>query len=590
MFLRGQPTIESGGMVWMFVCASRALAWSATQFQAQAKVFVNVSSLFSPHSAVRLSYSIDDLFCPPSGAKPFRRTLGQSVTGEALSPSPVEFTIGADSGCVQTCVKTYNASQLARLISLIDAGYRLSLWLDGLPLSGLGFDIGYVQDAKHYVRNSLQFVVRLSREQGLRHVTSFDLTSAISSAGGNCSQQNVTAASIEEGQPVSYEYSVAYEMDFPSARGERIERLMAVSRDLMKPALINSAVCIALSIGVVIFLLYRTAWREQQRVGMDFDEYDGFEWKLIHGDVCRHPPDAAGLSMRAGWGVHLLLSIFCVLYVGWTGRAALVLIGTVVDSFLLWILVTAPIGGFLTGKLFKTIGDGNWRSLLLQSQMPTAAALAGFSIIYFLVFWPNNSTMEWPIVTLLCYYVLGIVLNLVGSVIGIRGKPFELSQKVNEIPRQIPPTTFMGRTIIPNALAALFVYTSAAANIHLLMVAGWTGTSPHFDFGGMLANVVALVCQAMVCGIVVTFWRLTNEDFRWWWSSYNSGASTAVFFALYSAYFMACWWVPADWGSVFFFIYVTAVVGLVFRVIVGAISFIASFAFVRVIYNSLKIE
>jgi transmembrane 9 superfamily protein 2/4 len=588
-----ETRIEFGQMMFdlfsIFVCTGGASRWSARQFEPQTKVFANVSSLFSPHSAIRLDYYLDDLFCTSSNTKPFSRTLGQSVTGEALSPPPFEFTIDDQSGCIQTCTKKYNASQLAKLIWLINKGYRVCLWFDRLPMTSFGFDIGYVRSAKHYVRNSLQFVVRLNREGGFRRVTSFDLASAISSTGVNCSQKQATAASIEEGQAISYEYSVAYETEPPPVTLGRMDRLMAASRNLLKPSLINSAVCIALSIVVVIFLLHRTAWKEQQRLGMDFDEYDGFEWKLIHGDVCRHPPDAAGLSARGGWGAHLLLAFICVLYLGWARRVALVSIGAVVDSFLLGIVLSAPIGGFVTGKFFKTIGDGNWRSLLVQSQKPMAAAFLGFSIIYSVVFWSNNSTTEWPIATLLSYCVLTIVLNLAGSVIGLRGQPFELSQKVNQLPRQIPPTSFVGRIVIPNALSAIFVYASAAANIHLLMVAGWTGTSHHFDFGGMLANLLALVCQAMVCGIVVTFWRLNKEDFRWWWSSYNSGASAAVLFALHSGYFIACW-APADWGSVLVFVYLTAVVGLVFRVIVGAMSFIGSFAFVRVIYNSLKIE
>jgi transmembrane 9 superfamily protein 2/4 len=329
-------------------------------------------------------------------------------------------------------------------------------------------------------------------------------------------------------------------------------------------------------------------WKESQRA--DFDEYDGCEWKLIHGDVYRRPPDASGLSLRIGWGVQLFIALVICLVSGRWKYSALTTVGSVLNSFLFGFVIAAPFGGFVTGRLFKTIGDGGWRTILFGAQKLPVAGICVFLLLYYVVFRPRRSAVALPWALLLGCWGLNFVLSVIGSVLGMKSSAIEFPQEVNQLPRQVPPRGYIRATVLPSVFAAIFVYASPAATIHMLMMAGWTGTRPYYNFSGMLVNLVTLAIQAMTCGVLVTFWKLTSEDFRWWWASYKSAGGAVVVFAIYAIYFMRVWWRPDDLASSIVFIGVIVVLAVVFRLIVGAMSFIGSFAFVQTIYNTLKME
>jgi transmembrane 9 superfamily protein 2/4 len=260
------------------------------------------------------------------------------------------------------------------------------------------------------------------------------------------------------------------------------------------------------------------------------------------------------------------------------------------NAFLFGCVLAAPIGGFVTGRLFKTIGDGGWRGILLRLPSMSLKGIAVFVVLYFLIFRPRRAAIDLPLGSLLAYAALNFGLGVAGAVLGMKTQPLELAQKVNQLPRQIPPKSYLQATVVPRILAAIFVYAAPAANIHMLMLACWTSTRPYYNYSAILANLFALAAQATICGMVVTFWSLSNEDFRWWWTSYNSAGGAVVLFALYALYFLRVWWVELNWPAAFVFCAVVAVMGAIFRCIVGALAFLGSFAFVQLIYSSLKME
>jgi len=89
--------------------------------------------------------------------------------------------------------------------------------------------------------------------------------------------------------------------------------------------------------------------------------------------------------------------------------------------------------------------------------------------------------------------------------------------------------------------------------------------------------------------IVLTYFQLCNEDYRWWWRSFLSAGSSAFYLFLYSAfYYQTSLVIDSVPMSILYFGYM-AIASYIFFILTGTIGFLASLIFVRKIYGSIKV-
>ena len=102
------------------------------------------------------------------------------------------------------------------------------------------------------------------------------------------------------------------------------------------------------------------------------------------------------------------------------------------------------------------------------------------------------------------------------------------------------------------------------------------------------------VCRAAVTcaeiSVVLTYFQLCGEDYHWWWRSFLTAGSSALYLFIYCVFYFAT---KLDitkpvsaalyFGYMFLFSYA-------FFVVTGTIGFLASLWFVRAIYASVKID
>jgi transmembrane 9 superfamily protein 2/4 len=557
-------------------------------------VNVTFGSFRSPFRPIPIASGADDLFCASPNAPPAPASIGQALAGDLRYASPYAFRIGTAVSCSVACTKTYNKTQQARLISLIDAGYRASLYLDGLPIGTVyrktndsselvaGFEIGFVQGGKHYLRSNLQFVVLLGSSDGGLFVAGFDLTGANSNSKNNCFASSPIEVAIEDAALIPFTFSV--EFIEPNAT-DPVRAARFHSPEQGGYVFVASASCILLSVIVIVLVLYRAIWKDGQRGPSDYDEYEGYEWKLIHGDVFRPPRRAETIILLVGLGTQLTLSFVLLLAGG-----DLSSLGALLDSFLVVLLLSAPVGGLVAGRFFKTFGDGKWRGFLLKAGALPLFGIGALALVHAVAHRGPAAAVGFPLIRLIGYTLLNGVLTGVGVLVGLKLPSFSLAQNVNQLPRQIPPISYVQSTVFPYVFAAVFLYASPAASIHNLMIEAWSNERTIADPTGLLINLLALVVQTVLSGVVVTFWTLSNEDYRWWWTAFKSAAGAAVIFFCYALFFWGALWAPVGFLSTFVYFVVIALVAVLFGLSVGAVSFLGAFGFVQLIYNSLKME
>jgi len=85
--------------------------------------------------------------------------------------------------------------------------------------------------------------------------------------------------------------------------------------------------------------------------------------------------------------------------------------------------------------------------------------------------------------------------------------------------------------------------------------------------------------------IVATYFLLNAEDYRWHWTSFFAGGSTALYVFIYAVYyFFTKTRMSGFLQTVYYFGY-TSLLAFAVSLMFGGISFLTSFAFVRYIYE-----
>ncbi|XP_012836568.1 PREDICTED: transmembrane 9 superfamily member 8-like [Erythranthe guttata] len=101
--------------------------------------------------------------------------------------------------------------------------------------------------------------------------------------------------------------------------------------------------------------------------------------------------------------------------------------------------------------------------------------------------------------------------------------------------------------------------------------------------------VILLVTCAEIT-IVLCYFQLCSEDYLWWWRSYLTSGSSAVYLFMYATfYFFTKLDITKLVSSALYFGYML-IASYAFSVLTGTIGFYACFIFTRLIYSSVKID
>lgn len=112
----------------------------------------------------------------------------------------------------------------------------------------------------------------------------------------------------------------------------------------------------------------------------------------------------------------------------------------------------------------------------------------------------------------------------------------------------------------------------------------------YYLFGFLMLVLVILMVTCAEISITLVYFQLTNEDYNWWWRSFLTSASSALYVFAYSClYYFTRMQIGHYVGALLYFGYMF-VISYTFALLTGAIGFSATFYFVRTIYGSIKID
>merc|ERR1712179_608358 len=179
----------------------------------------------------------------------------------------------------------------------------------------------------------------------------------------------------------------------------------------------------------------------------------------------------------------------------------------------------------------------------------------------------KHSSGAIPFTTMLAVAAMwfGISLPLVylGYYFGYRKQPYEHPVRTNQIPRQVPPQVWYMHPAVCTLMAGIL------------------------PFGSLFLVFIILAISCSQISIVMVYFQLCGEDYRWWWRSFVVSGGSAVYVAAYSVfYFVTKLEIDEFVPTLLYFSY-TVIMVVTFWLLTGTIGFYAAYTFIRKIYGAV---
>jgi transmembrane 9 superfamily protein 2/4 len=315
-------------------------------------------------------------------------------------------------------------------------------------------------------------------------------------------------------------------------------------------------ISISNSFMIAIFISVVIVWVLVHNLQQDYDRYcrpsldeelledqqlesENFGWNQLCADVFRPPAHPLELAVFCGTGVQLLGMFFLTVLFAVFGtfspdeREALIM------ALILLYVIMGGVSGYVMGRLYKAVNGQDWRkatvtmslgfpslvfittcSMNMLAIRQSHESLPFASLAYFLVLWLGVST---PLVFL-------------GSHYGYQADSIEFPVNTIMIPRQIPRQPWYMNSILTTSIGSIVPFGACFFEVSVLMSSLWIDEY-YYVFGFLFLTLLCLLTICAEMTILLNYFQLCSEDYRWWWRSFMTSGFSAVYIFIYSLYY-----------------------------------------------------
>lgn len=157
-----------------------------------------------------------------------------------------------------------------------------------------------------------------------------------------------------------------------------------------------------------------------------------------------------------------------------------------------------------------------------------------------LVLWVNSSSAAIPFSTLIVLLALwlGVSTPLVffGSYLGFKKSPVANPVRTNQIPRQIPTQYFYTRPVPAIVMGGILPFGCIFIQLFFVLNSIWSHQF-YYMFGFLSIVFFILIITCSETAILLCYFHLCTEDYRWWWRSFLTSGFSSFYFFLYSIHY-----------------------------------------------------
>lgn len=596
----------------------------------------------------QVPYDYYDLpFCRNKRRRGKSDNLGERLSGDRSTTSPYSLKVKKDENCVFLCRKSLNVRELRTFRHAIDNDYRVHWLLDNLPVAvrneelgfvTRGYPVGYVVKGvfdtngkrvkRHYLYNHVRIIIRYSEIPGefegvrivgfevspfsIKHhydpfisnpdkdtvLSTCNQFNPISSDSPGALHEKAQAVEASVDEEVIFTYDVKWESS-QLTWSNRWDVYLIGNPDgeIHYFSIINSFMIVLFLTGVVAMIMLRTLRKDianynEMQTLEEAQEESG--WKLVHGDVFRPPSSGKMLlAVLTGTGIELLAMSICTLGFAVMGLMSPANRGALLTSLLFIYVFMGSVAGYYSARMYKFFGGKMWK----QSTLLTALLYPGLMGAIFIgvnaFVQIQGSSTSAPLSTLFSVLILllGVSTPLVfiGSYFGFNAETIPTPVGVSNIPRHIPDQVWYTHPLFSISLGGVLPFGAVCIELYFIMSAMWLHQL-YFVFGFLFIVLLILVATCAEISIVMVYFQLCNEDWKWWWRAFLSSGSSGVYLMIYSVWYLKAKLAVKEVASLVIYFSYMFMVAITFSIATGAVGFISCFWFVRQIYAAIKVD
>ncbi|KAI5070386.1 hypothetical protein GOP47_0014729 [Adiantum capillus-veneris] len=577
-------------------------------------------------------------YCKPPKVVNSAENLGEVLRGDRIENSPYLFHMRDDKLCLVACkIDKLDSATAKNIREKIDEEYRVNMILDNLPVAMStvgpdgtvtkfyehGFPVGSKEivadrdEQKYVIFNHLAFTVFYHKdgESKASRVVGFEVTpysvkheyekpfneDKPNLFTCNANTKHLVDGSqpwqeVRENEEIIFTYDVKFQSS-PIKWASRWDTYLLMSDDQIHWfSILNSLMIVLFLSGMVAMIMMRTLYQDIARYNQLETQEEAQEetgWKLVHADVFRPPSNAGLLCVYVGSGVQFLgmtgvTMVFAALgFLSPANRG-----GLMTAMLFLWVLM-GLLAGYSSSRLFKMFKGTEWKKNTIRTAFLFPAVV--FCTFFFLncLIWGEKSSGAVPFGTMFAlvflWFGISVPLVFIGSYFGFKKPPLEDPVRTNKIPRQIPEQAWYMHPIITVLIGGILPFGAVFIELFFILTSIWLQQFYYiFGFLFLVFLILAVTCAEIT--IVLCYFQLCSEDYRWWWRSYFTSGSSAFYLFLYAAfYFFSKLDITKVVSGILYFGYMI-IISYSFFVLTGTIGFLACFWFVRTIYASVKFD
>ncbi|TPP45608.1 Endomembrane protein 70 family protein [Leishmania donovani] len=501
---------------------------------------------------------------------PSRRSIGQVLMGETLEDSGIRLKVLTDMKCVLICSARFNTAEREQYEKRILGRYRAHLVLDGLPaleapsVDGehrrirTGFPLGNfsravatgIIEAYNHLHLIVSYYPITSADSLTVRIVQFEVQPrSVYHTGelggdGTCTFPAVLKPQITPMESIRFSYSVEWVVSTTpwKTRWDNYVDDNSHESKARWHSIVNVLSLVLLQSVLLWYILVRSvrrdilSYNEEDLLG---DREDS-GWKLVHGDVFRPPRGAVFLSVLVGNGMQIMCMVIASLLFAVAGMLSHDSRGTLASLLVMLFVLFSSVNGLVTASLIKLLRRRSWQAIFLTS-------------------------------------------------IALPGSNISIPAKINAIPRTIPPQPWYMKGVFSYVALGIVPLAASYVELQSIFSSVWLGVAYRMLSFLLAAFVLVLVIVAQV-SIFSTYNQLSLLNYHWWWRSFFVSASYGAWLMLYCVlYYWFISVVKGFLGMILFFGYMglaCVTVALMF----GAVGFLASLVFVRILFASVKAD
>jgi len=618
-------------------------------YSPEEEVELKVNRLTS--SKTQLAFDYYDLpFCKPEGGiKNAAENLGEILTGNKIENTPYKLNLFEAETCKILCRQIYTKEDVAKFKSKIDEDYTVNLIPDGLPAAThvpiqnsqstfLAYDHGYhvggtIRTAgagpeevpRYYLNNHIRITLYFHQpgdsEQALivgLEVEPFSINhESDKKKWDNDNPPALCQSPLKhkfednypmiinpnsEKNPVVWTYDVrweASEIKWASRWDLYLNAGTAETAEVHWFSIINSLLIVLFLSGMVAMILVRTLHKDlnrYNRVMTDEEKAEELEetgWKLVHGDVFRPPSMPMLFSVTVGSGMQTLGMGVVTLFFAAIGFLSPANRGWLMIAMLLLWVFMGIFAGYSSARTFKMFNGKEWQRSTLMTAFFYPSVVFAMLFLLNLIVWAEGTTNAVPFPSMLAvlalWFLVSVPLTFLGAFFGFRRDVDKFPVQTQDIPRQIPSQPWYMSSIVTILVGGILPFGAVFVELFFILTTLWLD-SFYYVYGFLVIVFIILVITCAEISVVLCYFQLCGEDYRWWWRSMFTSGSSALYVFLYSLHWYTLKLHATRFVThVLFFGYMSTL-SLLFFLGTAVIGYSACFWFVWKIFASVKVD